>query len=108
MFPSRNKSLRVNRNGAELHHFRSKNLQSWLVIGHDLPLVPVEEQAALEVMNYIIGAERVKTRLMVETRYKYGYTNDASGFLEDQWYGPGGIPSARTAGPKSSRISTET
>lgn len=80
----------VNRNGAELHHFTSKKLQSWLVIGHDLPLVPVEEQAALEVMNYIIGAEHVKTRLMVETRYKYGYTNDASGFLEDQWYGPGG------------------
>ena len=80
----------ANRNGAELHHFTSKNLQSWLVIGHDLPLVPVEEQAALEVMNYIIGAEHVKTRLMVETRYKYGYTHDASGFLEDQWYGPGG------------------
>ncbi len=80
----------VNRNGAELHHFPSNKLLSWLVIGHDLPLVPVEEQAALEVMNYIIGAEHVKTRLMVETRYKYGYTNDASGFLEDQWYGPGG------------------
>jgi len=80
----------VKRTRAELHHFTSKNLQSWLVIGHDLPLVPVEEQAALEVMNYIIGAEHVKTRLMVETRYKYGYTNDASGFLEDQWYGPGG------------------
>ena len=80
----------VNRNGAELHHFTSKKLLSWIVIGHDLPVVPVEEQAALEVMNYIIGAEHVKTRLMVETRYKYGYTNDASGFLEDQWYGPGG------------------
>ena len=80
----------VNRNGAELHHFRSKNLLSWLVIGHDLPVAPVEEQAALEVMNYIVGAEHVKTRMMVETRYKYGYTNDASGFLEDQWYGPGG------------------
>jgi predicted Zn-dependent peptidase len=41
-------------------------------------------------MNYIMGANHLKTRMMVETRYKYGYTNDASGFLEDQWYGPGG------------------
>ena len=79
----------VNRNGAALHHFPSNKLLSWIVIGHDLPVVPVEDQAALEVMNYIIGAEHVKTRLMVETRYKYGYTNDASGFLEEQWYGPG-------------------
>jgi predicted Zn-dependent peptidase len=27
---------------------------------------------------------------MRETRYKYGYTNDASGFPEAHWYGPGG------------------
>ncbi len=79
----------VNGNGAALHHFPSNRLLSWIVIGHDLPVVPVEDQAALEVMNYIIGAEHDKTRMMVETRYKYGYTNDASGFLEERWFGPG-------------------
>ena len=41
-------------------------------------------------MNYIMGAVHLNTRMMRETRYKYGYTNDASGFLEDHWYGPGG------------------
>ncbi len=80
----------ITRTRAALHHIPSNKLQSWLVIGHDLPPVPLEEQAALEVMNYIMGAVHLNTRMMRETRYKYGYTNDASGFLEDQWYGPGG------------------
>ena len=79
----------VNRSRAALHYFPSNKLQSWLVIGHDLPLVLLEEQAALDVMNYIVGAVHLNTRLMRETRYKYGYTNDASGFPEDRWYGPG-------------------
>ncbi len=79
----------VTRSRAALHYFPSNKLQSWLVIGHDLPLVLLEEQAALDVMNYIVGAVHLNTRLMRETRYKYGYTNDASGFPEDRWYGPG-------------------
>lgn len=79
----------VTRSEATLHHVPSNKLHSWMVIGLDLPPVPLEEQAALDVMNYILGAEHLKTRLMVETRYKYGYTNDASVFVEDHWYGPG-------------------
>ncbi len=74
----------------ELHHFPSDKLQSWLVFGHDLPQVPLEDQAALEVMNYILAGGHLWTRMTIETRYKYGYTNDASGFLEDKWFGPGG------------------
>ena len=73
----------------------SRKLQSWLVIGHDLPRVPLEDQAALEVMDYILGEYHMRTRLMVNTRYKYGYTNDASSFREDRWYGPGGYYSHR-------------
>lgn len=80
----------VVRRKAALHHFPSDKLQSWLIIGHDLPPVPLEEQAALDVMDYIIGVYHLNTRLMRETRYKYGYTNDASSFLEDRWHGPGG------------------
>jgi zinc protease len=80
----------TSRTSAALHHYRSNKLQSWLIIGHDLPVVPLEEQAALEVMDYIMGAYHLNTRLMRETRYKYGYTNDASSFLEPKWYGPGG------------------
>ena len=80
----------VSRSKAALHHFPSNKLQSWLVIGHDLPPIPLEEQAAFDVMNYIVGEYHMNTRLMRETRYKYGYTNDASSFAEDRWYGPGG------------------
>ena len=80
----------ITRSKAALHHFPTQKLQSWLVIGHDLPPVPLEDQAALDVMNYIMGAVHLNTRMMRETRYKYGYTNDASGFPEDRWYGPGG------------------
>ena len=80
----------ITRSRAALHHFPAKKLQSWLVIGHDLPPVPPEEQAAFEVMDYIMGAYHLNTRMMRETRYKYGYTNDASSFAEDRWYGPGG------------------
>ena len=61
-----------------------------MVIGHDLPPVPVDDEAALDVLTYIVGAYHLNTRLMRETRYKYGYTNDASAFLEDRWFGPGG------------------
>jgi len=73
-----------------LHHFPSNKLQAWLVFGHDLPQVPLEDQAALEVMNYILAGGHLWTRMTIETRYKYGYTNDASGFPEDKWFGPGG------------------
>lgn len=72
------------------HTYPVSKLQSWLVFGHALPSVPLEDQAALEVMNYILAGGHLYTRMTVETRYKYGYTNDASGFLEPRWFGPGG------------------
>jgi predicted Zn-dependent peptidase len=75
---------------SKLHHIPANKLLSWLVFGNDLPQVPLDEQAALDVMNYILGAEHLTTRLMIATRYKYGLTNDASAFLEDKWFGPGG------------------
>ena len=71
------------------HTFPADKLQSWLVFGHELPQVPLEDQAALDVMNYILAGGHLYTRMTVETRYRYGYTNDASGFLEDRWFGPG-------------------
>jgi predicted Zn-dependent peptidase len=71
------------------HGFEADKLQTWLVFGHALPRVPPEDEAALEVMNYILAGGHLWTRMTIETRYKYGYTNDASGFLEPHWYGPG-------------------
>ena len=71
------------------HTFPADKLQSWLVFGHELPEVSLADQAALEVMNYILAGGHLYTRMTVETRYRYGYTNDASGFLEPRWFGPG-------------------
>jgi len=79
----------VKRSSLTLHYFPADKLQSWLVMGHDLPVVPLDEQAAFDVMDYIMGAYHLNTRMMRETRYRYGYTNDASSFPEPNWYGPG-------------------
>ena len=74
---------------AGVHYFRSDKLQSWLVMGQELPEMSLKEMASLEVMNYILGGGHFSTRLFIETRDKYGLTNDASGFLEESWSGPG-------------------
>lgn len=76
--------------GSRQHSFPAGKLQSWLVFGHELQQVADDDKAALEVMNYILAGGHLWTRMTIETRYKYGYTNDASGFLEDKWFGPGG------------------
>ena len=64
-------------------------LQGWVVLGHELPLVPEQDQAALEVMNYILGGGHFDTRLFRATRDRRGLTNDDSGFLEPSLHGPG-------------------
>lgn len=70
-------------------HFKAEKLLTWAVVGHAIPQVPVEDQAALEVMNYILGGGHFWTRMFIETRDKYGLTNDSSGFFQPHWYGPG-------------------
>ena len=72
-----------------LYLYDVDKLQGWVVLGHELPLVPEEEQAALEVMNYILGGGHFDTRLFRVTRDRRGLTNDDSGFLEPSLHGPG-------------------
>ncbi|MEP2669370.1 MAG: pitrilysin family protein [Cyclobacteriaceae bacterium] len=69
--------------------YTADKLQSWYVAGHALPMLTAEEIPALEVMNYILGGGHFDTRLFKETRDLRGLTNDASGFLTFQQYGPG-------------------
>lgn len=69
--------------------YPSDKLQAWVVLGHELPFVPLKDQASLQIMNYILGGGHFDTRLFRETRDKRGLTNDDSGFLEPNWYGPG-------------------
>lgn len=76
--------------GSRQHNFPADKLQNWLVFGHELPREAQDDWPSIEVMNYILAGGHLWTRMTIETRYKYGYTNDASGFLEDKWFGPGG------------------
>ena len=69
--------------------YPADKLQGWLVIGHELPAVPRGDQAALQVMNYILGGGHFDTRLFRATRDLRGLTNDDSGFLEPNQDGPG-------------------
>lgn len=72
-----------------VYTYPSDKLQAWVVLGHELPFLPLKDQAALQVMNYILGGGHFDTRLFRETRDKRGLTNDDSGFPEINWYGPG-------------------
>jgi len=69
--------------------YPADKLQGWLVIGHELPIVPRQDEAALQVMNYILGGGHFDTRLFRATRDRRGLTNDDSGFLEPNKDGPG-------------------
>ena len=79
-------------------------LQGWIVIGHELPVVPPEDEAALHVMDYVLGAYHLDSRLFRESREKRGLTNDNSSFLEPGVRGPGSY-SFRTYGrPEAVRL----
>jgi zinc protease len=79
-------------------------LQGWVVIGHEVPVVPAEDEAALHVMDYILGAYHLDSRLFRASRETRGLTNDNSGFLEPGINGPGSY-SFRTYGrPEAVRL----
>jgi len=73
------------------YEYSAGKLQTWIVMGHELPRVSPRDIPALQVMNYILGGGHFDTRLFGETRDKQGLTNDASGFgfLELNVRGPG-------------------
>jgi len=69
--------------------YPADKLQGWVVIGHELPEVSVGDEAALMVMNYVLGGGHFDTRLFRATRDRRGLTNDDSGFPEQGFRGPG-------------------
>lgn len=71
------------------YRYAVDKLQTWVVLGHELPPVDPRDWPALEVMNYILGGGHFDTRLFKEARDKRGLTNDASGFPEPNVRGPG-------------------
>ncbi len=71
------------------YEYSAGKLQTWIVIGHEIPRVSPNDIPALQVMNYILGGGHFDTRLFREARDKRGLTNDASGFLEFNVRGPG-------------------
>lgn len=73
----------------QIYRYGADKLQTWIVIGHELPVVNPRDIPALQVMNYILGGGHFDTRLFREVRDKRGLSNDASGFLEFNVRGPG-------------------
>ncbi len=79
-------------------------LQGWVAIGHELPPVPLQDEAPLLVMNYVLGGGHFDTRLFRATRDRRGLTNDDSGFPELGFRGPG-LYTFRTYGrPEAVRL----
>ncbi len=72
-----------------VHTFNVEKLQGWVVVGHELPLVPLEEEPALHVMNYILAGDHLAGRMFLEARDRRGLTNDAVGFPEPRLRGAG-------------------
>ncbi|MEX2527657.1 MAG: pitrilysin family protein [Gemmatimonadota bacterium] len=64
-------------------------LQGWVVLGHELPPVPLEDEAPLWVMNYILGGGHFDARLFIEVRDKRGLANTAGAFPSPNRAGPG-------------------
>lgn len=78
--------------------------QGWIVMGHELPQVPLADEAALHVMDYILGAFHLDSRLYRSSRELRGLTNDNSTFLKPGVNGPGSY-SLRTYGrPEAVRL----
>ncbi|CAN5741935.1 pitrilysin family protein [soil metagenome] len=72
-----------------IHSYEADKLQAWVVMGQEIPPVPLADQAALEVTNYILGGGHFDTRLFREVRDKRGLANTAGGFPEPGVRGPG-------------------
>jgi zinc protease len=64
-------------------------LQGWVVMGHVLEPVARQDEAALLVMNYILGGGHFDARLFIEVRDKRGLANTAGSFPEWRRRGPG-------------------
>jgi zinc protease len=79
-------------------------LQGWVVVGHELPLVPREDRAALAVMDYILGAYHLDSRLFRASRELRGLTNDNSSFLEPGVRGPGAYTFRTYGRPETVRL----
>jgi zinc protease len=101
---------------SEVHHYRTKSRQTFLVIGHTLPRVPAAEQAALDVLNQILAGAQdegldgwgAPNRLVVATRVRSGLADHATGFLEPHWFGSGSYSFRAQSRPEALRSLYET
>ncbi|MCC6316924.1 MAG: insulinase family protein [Gemmatimonadaceae bacterium] len=75
--------------GRVIHTYDVDKLQGWLVMGHELPVPPVADEAPLAVMNYIMAGDHLGGRMFIEARDRRGLTNDEIGHPEPRLRGPG-------------------
>ncbi|HXV85897.1 MAG TPA: pitrilysin family protein [Gemmatimonadales bacterium] len=72
-----------------VHLYDVDKLQGWVVMGHDLPVVPLPDEAPLAVMNYILAGDHLAGRMFLEARDRRGLANDEIGHPEARLRGPG-------------------
>jgi zinc protease len=72
-----------------VHTFEVDKLQGWVVMGHELPAVPLADEAPLQVMNYILAGDHLAGRMFIEARDRRGLANDEIGHPEPRLRGPG-------------------
>jgi predicted Zn-dependent peptidase len=75
--------------GRMIHTFDVDKLQGWLVMGHELPVVAPQDEAALAVMNYVLAGDHLAGRMFLEARDRRGLANDEIGHPEPRLRGPG-------------------
>ena len=84
-----------------LHLFDIDKLQGWVVIGHELPVVPFQDEAALQVMNYVLAGDHLAGRMFLEARDRRGLANDEIGHPEPRLRGPGTFTIRAAGRPES-------
>ena len=92
------------KNSRQLITQQADRIQGWIVIGHELPVVPTEDEAALAVMDYVLGAYHLDSRLYRSSRELRGLTNDNSSFLEPGVRGPGSYTFRTYGRPEAVRL----
>lgn len=88
--PSRPRAAQLPEPEPRVAHLQSVDkLQGWVVMGHTIGPVTRDDEAALLVMNYILGGGHFDARLFIEVRDKRGLANTGGAFPEWRRRGPG-------------------
>ena len=73
----------------ETYRYPTGEPESWIVAGHELPLIRPQDLAAFEVANFILGGGHTDNRLIQEAGLRRGLASDARSVPVRNARGPG-------------------